>query len=48
MPKSIINNILQQRARQYCSAAPTKVKLRDFTGSNYKLKDDVWETSIGS
>ena len=30
-------------SRQYCSAAPTKVKLRDFTGSNYKLKDDVWE-----
>ena len=30
-------------ARQYCSAAPTKVKLRDFNGSNYKLKDDVCE-----
>ena len=30
-------------SRQYCSASPTKVKLRDFTGSNYKLKDFVWE-----
>ena len=30
-------------SRQYCSASPTKVKLRDFTGSNYKLKDYIWE-----
>ena len=30
-------------SRQYCSASPTKVKLGDFTGSNYKLKDFVWE-----
>ena len=30
-------------SRQYCSAAPTKVKLGSFTGSNYKLKDYVWE-----
>ena len=30
-------------SRQYCSASPTKVKLGDFTGSNYKLKDYVWE-----
>ena len=29
--------------RQYCSASPTNVKLGDFTGSNYKLKDHVWE-----
>ncbi len=30
-------------SRQYCSASPTKVKLENFTGSNYKLKDFVWE-----
>ena len=30
-------------SRQYCSAAPTKVKLGEFTGSNFKLKDNVWE-----
>ena len=30
-------------SRQYCSASPTKVKLGDFTGSNYKLEDHVWE-----
>ena len=30
-------------SRQYCSASPTKVKLGDFTGSNYKLKDNIWE-----
>ena len=30
-------------SRQYCSASPTKVKLKDFEGSNYKLKDNVWE-----
>ena len=30
-------------SRQYCSASPTKVKLKDFEGSNYKLKDQVWE-----
>jgi len=30
-------------SRQYCSASPTKVKLKDFVGSNYKLKDHVWE-----
>ena len=30
-------------SRQYCSASPTKVKLGGFTGSNYKLKDYVWE-----
>ena len=30
-------------SRQYCSASPTKVKLKDFSGSNYKLNDHVWE-----
>ena len=30
-------------SRQYCSASPTKVKLKDFAGSNYKLNDHVWE-----
>ena len=30
-------------SRQYCSASPTKVKLEDFPGSNYKLKEHVWE-----
>ena len=30
-------------SRQYCSASPTKVKLEDFDGSNYKLKENVWE-----
>ena len=30
-------------SRQYCSASPTKVKLGDFPGSKYKLKDDIWE-----
>ncbi len=30
-------------SRQYCSASPTKVKLGDFTGSKYKLKDHIWE-----
>ncbi len=30
-------------SRQYCSASPTKVKLGDFQGSNYKLKKDIWE-----
>ena len=28
---------------QYCSASPTKVKLEDFKGSNYKLNDDILE-----
>ena len=31
-------------SRQYCSASPTKVKLGNFTGSNYKLKDHIWES----
>ena len=30
-------------SRQYCSASPTKVKLENFKGSNYKLNVDIWE-----
>ena len=30
-------------SRQYCSASPTKVKLGTFSGSNYKLKNNIWE-----
>ena len=30
-------------SRQYCSASPTKVKLQDFDGSNYKLDDHIWD-----
>ncbi len=30
-------------SRQYCSASPTKIKLGNFTGCNYKLKDSIWE-----
>ena len=30
-------------SRQYCSASPTKVKLGEFSGSNYKLKECIWE-----
>jgi len=30
-------------SRQYCSASPTKVKIGPFNGSNYKLKDHIWE-----
>jgi len=30
-------------SRQYCSASPTKIKLGNFTGSNYKLKESIWE-----
>ena len=30
-------------SRQYCSAAPTKVKLDNFDGSNYKLKSHIWD-----
>ena len=29
--------------RQYCSASPTRIKLGDFDGSNYKLKQEIWE-----
>ena len=34
--------LASEGSRQYCSASPTKVKLGDFTGSNYKLKSYVW------
>ena len=30
-------------SRQYCSASPTKIKLGSFAGSNFKLKDTIWE-----
>ena len=30
-------------SRQYCSASPTKIKLGNFNGSNYKLKESIWE-----
>ncbi len=30
-------------SRQYCSAMPTKVKLDEFEGANFKLKKDVWQ-----
>ena len=30
-------------SRQYCSASPTKVKLKGFTGSNFQLKAHIWE-----
>ena len=30
-------------SRQYCSASPTKIKLKDFENCNYKLKDDIWD-----
>ena len=35
--------LASEGCRQYCSAAPTKVKLGVFTGSNYKLKNSIWE-----
>ena len=30
-------------SRQYCSASPTKVKLNEFKGSNFKLNSEVWD-----
>ncbi len=30
-------------SRQYCSAAPTNIKLKEFDGSNYKLNKNVWK-----
>ncbi len=35
--------LASEGSRQYCSASPTKVKLGDFTGSSYKLKENIWE-----
>tara|TARA_B100000965_G_scaffold288211_1_gene246051 strand:+ start:4789 stop:5535 length:747 start_codon:yes stop_codon:yes gene_type:complete len=29
-------------SRPYCSAMPTKVKLNDFKGANFKLNEKVW------
>ena len=34
--------LASEGSRQYCSASPTKVKLGNFKGSNYKLKDYIW------
>ena len=30
-------------SRQYCSASPTKINLKDFKNANYKLKQEIWE-----
>ena len=35
--------LASEGSRQYCSASPTKVKLADFNGCNYKLKESIWE-----
>tara|TARA_B100001109_G_scaffold244669_1_gene231610 strand:+ start:72 stop:776 length:705 start_codon:yes stop_codon:yes gene_type:complete len=35
--------LASEGSRQYCSASPTRVKLGDFIGSNYKLKNHIWE-----
>ena len=35
--------LASEGSRQYCSASPTKVKLGEFPGSNYKLKDHIWK-----
>ena len=35
--------LASEGSRQYCSASPTKIKLGNFTGCNYKLKDSIWE-----
>ena len=29
-------------SRPYCSAMPTKVKLKDFNGANFKLNEEIW------
>ena len=29
-------------SRPYCSAMPTKVKLKDFNGANFKLNKNIW------
>ena len=36
--------LASEGSRQYCSASPTKVKLGDFPGCNYKLNDHIWES----
>jgi len=30
-------------SRQYCSASPTQVELKEFEGSNFKLEPKIWE-----
>ena len=35
--------LASEGSRQYCSASPTKVKLGNFPGCNYKLNDHIWE-----
>ena len=35
--------LASEGSRQYCSASPTKVKLNDFNGCNYKLEKSIWE-----
>jgi peptide-methionine (S)-S-oxide reductase len=35
--------LASEGSRQYCSASPTKVKLGDFPGCEYKLKDHIWD-----
>ena len=30
-------------SRQYCSASPTKINLKNFENCNYKLKKEIWE-----
>jgi len=35
--------LASEGSRQYCSASPTKIKLGNFVGSNYKLKNSIWE-----
>ena len=34
--------LASEGSRQYCSASPTKIRLGEFSGSNYKLKDNIW------
>ena len=35
--------LASEGSRQYCSASPTRVKLPEFSGSNYKLNENIWE-----
>ncbi len=35
--------LASEGSRQYCSASPTKIKLGEFIGSNYKLKNTIWD-----
>ena len=30
-------------SRQYCSASPTKINLKDFENCNYILKEEIWD-----